>query len=385
LIEDHLTKVRGIVPLLRAEAAEGERLGTLTPAVDRALTDLKLLTLLLARRWGGAELSITDYLRIHFELAKGDLSACWIVFATNAACWLWSRSSDACQEAVFGAGPKVICGATYPFGRGEEIDGGYVIDGAWNYMSGCRQADWVWGAVSLIDRNGQKVPGKAIALFPIADVEILKTWDVTGLRATGSDTVVAKKVFVPYVRMVMPDKKFGSWDADTKHAATPLDRIGPTAAVRVVGLGQLVGGALAMLEMIQASASTAPASFAPVAAGHSLERAAAQIDLARTLVFDMTYVLDEVGRGNASFTMADSARQKSQCGQVGELVLAAVESMMFIAGSSAFARANPLNRYWRDIHMAMRHNNHVFFGNYSVSGTDRVASWKSPGALAMQG
>lgn len=383
MIESTLEKIRTIVPLIRTEAAAGERLGTLTPPVDQALKDLGLLTLLLPRRCGGAAMSLTDYARVHLELAKGDLSACWVVYATNAACWLVSTGSDTIQEAVFGAGPKVVCGATYPFGTGQEVDAGYVVNGAWNYMSGSRQADWMWGAVSITDRNGAKVSGKASALLPMTDVEIAKTWDVTGLQATGSDTVVAREVFVPRVRMVLPDEKFGTWGRATRHPPTPLDRIGTRAGVRVSGLGQLVGGAQTMLEILHESADGgAPAWWQPSSRAHSLEKAGAQIDMARALLFDVCGVLDQVGSGSVKLSMAEMARHKALCGQIAELVLEAVESVMFVAGSAAFALANPLNRYWRDIHMGLRHNNHLFFGAYDSSGQDRVASWAYPGALA---
>lgn len=382
MVETTLEKIRTIVPLLRGEAAAGERLGALTPAVDRALKDLGLLTLLLPRRCGGAAMSLTDYARVHLELAKGDLSACWVVYATNAACWLISTGSDAIQDAVFGAGPKVVCGSTYPFGEGQEVDGGYVVNGAWNYMSGSRQADWVWGAVSITDRNGAKAPGKATVLIPMTDVEIAKTWSVTGLQATGSDTVVARGVFVPRVRMVLPNEQFGLGHA-TRHPPKSLDRIGTRAGVRVSGLGQLVGGAQTMLEIIRESGDgEAPAWWQPSPRAHSLEKAGAQIDMARALLFDVCGVLDQVGSGSVKLSMAEMARHKVLCGQIAELVLAAVESMMFIAGSAAFALANPLNRYWRDIHMGLRHNNHIFFGAYDSSGQDRVASWAHPGALA---
>jgi alkylation response protein AidB-like acyl-CoA dehydrogenase len=312
------------------------------------------------------------------ELAKGDLSACWIVYATNAACWLASTTSDACQEALFGAGPKVVCGATYPIGTAQEVDRGYIVDGAWNYASGCHQADWGYGGVTLTDRKGTVVAGQGTAFFAIADVEIKNTWHVTGLRASGSDTMVAKKLFVPAVHMVMPDKSFGAFGGATKYAPTPLDHIQTGFGVRVSGYAQLVGGAQAMLDMMTASPPDAMSGRGRSVTIHKLEKVAAQIDAARTALFDLVQVLDESGRKTRKFTLAERARQKAQCGVISELVHEAAESMMFVAGSSAFERANPLNRYWRDLHMGLRHTNHVPSGSYEGSWQDRIAVWSSP-------
>src|SRR3546814_16713620 len=71
--ESYIAKARELRPLLRAEAPEGEKLRSPTPAVDKALKDNGLLSLLLPQRWGGAGLSFSDYSRFQIELATGDM------------------------------------------------------------------------------------------------------------------------------------------------------------------------------------------------------------------------------------------------------------------------------------------------------------------------
>src|SRR3546814_10570023 len=90
-------------------APEGEKLRSPTPAVDKALKENGLLSLLLPQRWGGAGLSFSDYSRFQIELAKGDMSISWVAQIVNGTTWVSSLTSDATQEALFGEGPKAVC------------------------------------------------------------------------------------------------------------------------------------------------------------------------------------------------------------------------------------------------------------------------------------
>ena len=45
---------------------------------------------------------------------------------------------------------------------------------------------------------------------------------------------------------------------------------------------------------------------------------------------------------------------------------------MFIAGSSAFSLTNPLSRYWRDVHVGLRHITNIPMLSYEIYGRDRL-------------
>src|SRR3546814_2244800 len=122
-----ISKARELRPLLRAEAPEGEKLRSPTPAVDKALKENGLLSLLLPQRWGGAGLSFSDYSRFQIELAKGDMSISWVAQIVNGTTWVSSLTSDATQEALFGEGPKSVCGAYNPPGKARRVAGGWIV------------------------------------------------------------------------------------------------------------------------------------------------------------------------------------------------------------------------------------------------------------------
>ena len=55
-------------------------------------------------------------------------------------------------------------------------------------------------------------------------------------------------------------------------------------------------------------------------------------------------------------------------GQIVESIHAASESLMFQAGSSGFSLEKPINRYWRDISMALRHIQNIPTIGYEIQG-----------------
>ncbi len=378
VVENYIAIARGLRDTLRAEAPEGERLRTPTPTVSRALKDNNLLTLLLPRRWGGAGLSFTDYARVQIELGKGDPSVSWVSQIINGTTWVASLSSDATQEALFGEGPKLICGAYNPPGKARKVDGGYIVNGAWPYTSGSRESYWAQSGVLLEDSDGPVVPGINMVYIPFSQLEMKDTWFMTGMQGTGSDTSIAKDVFVPDHLIVTMDKPFGYKAPGKKHCNAPSDRLPVVPVVRATGLAQLVGAAEAMLEIVEAESNkpivttTYMRRDSSGVVAHDLGQVAAQLDTAKLLLFSATGLLDEIGLTGRDFTDLERSKHKAQCAQVVDLVHKSIESLMFIAGSSAFALDKPISRFWRDIHVALRHITNVPMLSYEIYGRNRL-------------
>lgn len=377
--EPFIAAARELRPLLQAEAAEGEKLRAPTAKVDKALKDAKLLTVLLPQRWGGGGISFSDFARMEIELAKGDPAISWVSQIVNGTTWVSSLTSDATQEALFGNGPKLVCGAYNPPGKARRVEGGWIVNGAWPYTSGSRQSDWAQAGCVLEGYEGPVVPGINMVYIPFSQIEMKDTWYMTGMQGTGSDTSVAKDVFVPDHLMVMMDKPFGHVEPNKRHWGAPSDNLPVVPVVRATGLAQLVGAAEAMLEIVEADSQKKPivTTFYKTrtesgAAVHELGRIAATLDTARVLLFQATGLLDEIALSGREFPFAERARHKAQCAQIVTLVHDVVESLMFVAGSSAFSLTNPLSRYWKDVHVGLRHVTNIPMLGYEIYGRDRM-------------
>lgn len=84
--------------------------------------------------------------------------------------------------------------ATGLFTGGEAVDsaGQWTLTGRWAYVSGVEFADWV--LVSAPVAGGDETRFFALRR---GQIEVLSTWDSSGMRATGSDTVVVDGARVP--------------------------------------------------------------------------------------------------------------------------------------------------------------------------------------------
>ena len=105
---------------------------------------------------------------------------------------------------------------------------------------------------------------------------------------------------------------------------------------------------------------------------HDLSKVAAQLDTAKILLFAVNGQIDEGALAGTSFSPLQAAEHKAKCAMIVELIHASIEKLMFIAGSSAFALSNPLQRYWRDVHVGLRHVANLPHLSYEIYGRDRL-------------
>ena len=377
--ETMIARMRALKPLLQEQAVRNERQRSLTAETEKALKDAGAFTMLVPRRWGGGGLSLTDYCRAQVEVGKGDLAAAWVLQIINTTTWIGTLTSDVMQEALFAKGPALICGVVMPPGQARKVTGGYRVTGKWPYSSGSPQADWMMAGCTILNEDGSPSPGLHAAYMPMDQVTILDSWYVTGLQGTGSDTVVAENVFVPDRMIVITDKLLSGKELREKHAGAPSDRLPVMAAGRMTNLAQLLGGAQQMLELIEAEVTKKPLvgttyktkSEAGVVV-HDIGRIAAQLDNAELLLFDAMKQFDDGAVSGKSWSGIELSRSKAQGAQIVGLIHRSIEEIMFLGGSSAFALANPLQRYWRDIHIALRHVLHIPLIGYELYGRDRL-------------
>lgn len=362
MAEEMVAKAKELRPLLMAEAAEGEKRRSPTPKVDAALREGGFFKALLPKRVGGLGLSLTDFCRMQMEIAKGDLAISWVLQIINGTSWVTSLGPDCLQDAIFAHGPARVCGTYNPPGKAKKVDGGWIVNGAWPYSSGCRQAEWAQQGVVLEGEDGPVLPGISMAYIPMRDLTIQDSWFVTGMQGTGSDTLVAKDVFVPDHMLVLMDERSGEIDRTKRHFGAPSDLLPVMPVVRTTGVAQFIGGAEAMLAIVAADAAKKPVLSTTIgprvnsgAYMRDLGEAAAQIEAAKTLLFKMLRQLDEIAAYDIEHPLDLKASHRAQSAQVITLVHSAVESLMFMAGSSAFALDKPISRYWRDIAVGLRH------------------------------
>jgi alkylation response protein AidB-like acyl-CoA dehydrogenase len=201
-----------------------------------------------------------------------------------------------------------------------------------------------------------------IIYVPRSDFEIDPTWHCVGLQGTGSDTAVAKNVFVPRHRLVPASKSFDHKDPTRKHFGAPSDYWPLTTQIRTTSLGMKIGAAETILNLVKEQVKTKPivtTAHSPAASSQVVQMeigaAAAKISAALQIGQRATTILDDAGLDARVLTFEERAMLKGEHGLAFELLSEATNRLMYVAGSSAFLFKNDLQRFWRDLNVAARH------------------------------
>ena len=109
-------------------------------------------------------------------------------------------SAEAQQEVFGGNAPTIVSMLTGGVGTGvtaERVPGGISLSGNWRYASGIDVASWAGLLVLLPPENGAS-PELHVVLVPQSAFSIdHESWNVIGMRGTGSKDIRLKPTFVP--------------------------------------------------------------------------------------------------------------------------------------------------------------------------------------------
>lgn len=348
----------------RAAAAEEQR--HIHAESYRAMKQADLFRAYTPARFGGYELHPRYFWRIAAEIAKGCPSSSWVYSVMSCHTFVVALFPEQAQEEVFGADPNAgISGILPDRTTANPVDGGYVLkNSVWPFGSGCHHADWF-----LL---GAELPGlppghdKAFFLVPPEDIELNDDWYVTGLRATGSNSVRLKTddYFVPGHRMLKAETalahKLGTW--------RPLLYRAPFAPLLVISLsaGTTMGaatGALECYEELLLTRSARPMVYTDEVSKirlpsthHILADATAKLEAARLMTDHAMDLCYEAALNNTDIlSSAERARIRMygvhamhQCREV-------VNILFQDSGGSALHERSRMQRYHRDINAMSMH------------------------------
>src|SRR5262249_14688538 len=163
-----------------------------------------LFRMLVPRSHGGDEIGLLPSMEVLEALAVADGSTGWTTMIGAESPQLLSLLPRATYDAIYRDGPDVTVGGSFaPVGeaRGE---GGYRVSGRWPFASGCQRWDLLFVNAVIVEngepRIGNDGPVARAMLMRAEQVEIEDTWNVLGLRGTGSHHVAVDDVYVPAER-----------------------------------------------------------------------------------------------------------------------------------------------------------------------------------------
>lgn len=208
-----IARARALKPLLEAAAPRIDAECALPADVLDALFEARLFRMLLPHTFGGAELEPATFFQVVSEIAAGDASAAWCI-AQSAGCSMSAAYMEpAAAHRVFGDARAAVAWG-YSLGpqcRATPVLGGWRISGTWGFGSGNRHASWIGAHCHRTDEAGEILhasearPQERTMLIPRSAVTIKEgSWNVVGLRGTGSDTYSVTDLFVPAEYSLVP-------------------------------------------------------------------------------------------------------------------------------------------------------------------------------------
>ena len=141
-----VARARGMRELVRAEAAESERLRTLTPAIVDEMWASGLMSSFNPIAAGGDEPTFAEMIETWIEMAWQDGSFGWCGIANLPSTFAaGAYLPDEGFAEVFTANDNRITmgGQFFPNGQGHAVEGGYRLSGSWTFGSGTGHSEYV--------------------------------------------------------------------------------------------------------------------------------------------------------------------------------------------------------------------------------------------------
>jgi alkylation response protein AidB-like acyl-CoA dehydrogenase len=257
--------------------------------------------------------------------------------------------------------PEVITGGVFAPRGTARVEGGQVrVSGRWPWGSGSANCDWLLGGVLVLGDDGKPRltvagrPDTRMAWFPASDVTLIDTWHTLGMRGTGSGDLAVDGVLVPLERTV-------SLIEDRPRIERPL-YLFPAFGLLALGIaGVTLGiarGAIGDL-MELAGAKVQVGARKPVAhkAGtqSALAEAEAALRAARAFLFDEAGRAWAHARAAGELTLTDRAGLRLAATHAVRTAARVVRTMHDLAGGTSVYADSPLERRFRDVHVATQH------------------------------
>ncbi|MFG3140491.1 acyl-CoA dehydrogenase family protein [Streptomyces sp. NPDC048211] len=353
---------------IRALGPANEALGRLDDQAAKILRDVGAMRMLQPKTYGGLELHPREFAETVMRIAALDGAAGWVTGVVGVHPWEMAMADPRVQEEIWGEDPDTWIASPYaPMGLLRPVEGGYVFNGRWQFSSGTDHCRWIFLGGFLADADGNRInpPHSVHVILPRADYEIVEdSWDVVGLRGTGSKDVIVKDAFVPGYRVIEYSKVVDGSLAAESGLANPAYRLPFSAAFPLGITAAVIGiceGALAHhLDYQRGRVQiTGQAVKDDPYVLYAISEAAAEIAAARSALLDNICRLhDAVAAGQEISFERRAVGRRTQAAAAWRAVRA-VDEIVARSGGNAMRLDNPIQRFWRDAHVGLTHAIHV--------------------------
>jgi alkylation response protein AidB-like acyl-CoA dehydrogenase len=344
--------VRDLLPRIRAAADAIEAGRRLPLELVHAIADAGVFRLCVPRALGGMEAHPAAMVDTLETIATADGSAGWCAMIGATSAIVSGYLPDGVARAIYGD-PGVVTGGVFA-PRGNGSAGGRRLPGvgALAVRVGERALRVAHGRMPRPRRR--TTARRACSLFPASDVQIVDTWNVAGLRGTGSHDMTVDGVVVPAERSV-------SFMEDRPRASGPYTRF-PSSAFLAIGIAAVALGIAraAIDELVRLAREKSPQGSRRTLAERGVVQAhvaeaEALVRSARTFVDDAIARAWRAAESEGTIGAAERAALRLAATHATVSAAKATDLMYDAGGGTSVYATSPLQRCFRDVHVATQH------------------------------
>jgi len=364
---------RALAPRIRERATAIEAARQLPADLVMEIANARLFKVGVSKDEGGLGADIVTTLQVIEEVARADGSTGWCLAMGINTFRQSAQFTTEVRRKLFHNDPiGVSAGSANPRGRAVAVPGGYRVTGHWFFASGCMHSSLLHGACKVFDGD---VPRRRpngdqeirIAYFhPKSDARILDTWNVSGMRGTGSHDIEVNDLFVP------EEHTFSALDLRAR-VTGPMNRMHgfdlAGCGFCCVGLGV---ARAAIDEFVELAQTKVPRSSSDLLRDRAIVQAQvgeaeAVLRSGRAFLFDVVGQMWQTVLAGELVTERQRSDLRMAMTHAAQSAARATHMVCVAAGTTSIFASSPLERYARDAEVVTRHNQ-LQFVNYEAVG-----------------
>jgi 3-hydroxy-9,10-secoandrosta-1,3,5(10)-triene-9,17-dione monooxygenase len=272
--------------------------------------------------------------------------------------WVFGMYPAEAQDMVYKADKRAKIGTSFmPGGKATPAPGGFRVTGEWSYASGVDHSDWAILGAIVAAEGAKGPPDIRFCLFGPGEFKVKDTWRAMGLKGSGSNNVVVNDVFVREEHTLKM--------ADFASGRAPGTKVNKGVMFREPGFVAFAFGIFCPMIAIARGALDTYIAFAKnrgaglgrdptlqiINSQRAIGEAASEIDAAYLLAKDN----DERLRLGMPGGPDDAMAIRRNFTLASRLAMRAVDRLFEVSGARGIMDANPMQRFWRDVHAAGNH------------------------------
>jgi indole-3-acetate monooxygenase len=350
-------------PLLRQHHEELESEQRIPKTLVARFHAAGFYRLVIPHALGGLQADPLTFLRVVELLAEGAGSIGWNIANNSIGQLVTLGMPDEGVREIYPSGHDTVIAGTAVQGGGQAVpvEGGYRVSGRWTFGSGCQESTWMLGSFQILDGGEprRRPDGGSLywrGVFPRAEAEIVPgSWDVSGLRGTGSFDWTVDDVFLPERRTVphvgVPlDNQWSRWPGIT-YALPSQAWVGPHHSSVITGIARAGIDALIALAVEKTPRGRTGMLCDNPQVQDAVGRADAILNAGRAYRSAMIADLWSTIAAGGDTTLEQRARCRLASTYAADSAREAMDLVYRHGGSTSFKRDSRLAECWRDLHV----------------------------------